>query len=285
LYIASSKRTFDLPSEGITIRGKVIKIESFGAFVSMPNYSSQGLIHISQLSRERVENPSEVVSIGDDVFVKVMVAEITEGKPRISLSMKYLNQTDGTDQDPNGIYAELDEKKKRKFNRFEPEPIHLEAIYNTICSKCGGSGHIAAECYNQGQKKYDLLPLDEDVDKSMDQNTRWNGESSWDNKSSVNNIPTNSNISRGIGRGRASTLPSWMKPSILNTTENDVSFKKIHNDDDRNYVNISDYKDMSDDSNNESRKHKSKKDNKKHKHKHKDIKSEKKEKKHKKHKE
>lgn len=93
-----------------------MKIETFGAFVGLTGTRFQGLVHISQIAKDRVETVSEIVSIGDDVYVKIIKIEENvggDGKSRISLSMKYCSQTDGTDRDPNGFEAETDEKRRK----------------------------------------------------------------------------------------------------------------------------------------------------------------------------
>ena len=70
--------------EGKIYEGKVVRIMQFGAFVELaPN--KDGLIHISKLSKERVEKVEDVVNIGDDVRVKVI--EIDK-MGRINLSLK-----------------------------------------------------------------------------------------------------------------------------------------------------------------------------------------------------
>lgn len=51
--------------------GTIMKIEAFGAFVEMAGTRFQGLVHISQLAKDRVENINEVVTVNDEVFVKV----------------------------------------------------------------------------------------------------------------------------------------------------------------------------------------------------------------------
>lgn len=64
--------------------GKVIKITTFGAFVELlPN--RDGLVHISKLAKERVEKVEDVVSVGDEILVKV--TEI-DNQGRINLSRK-----------------------------------------------------------------------------------------------------------------------------------------------------------------------------------------------------
>ena len=57
------------------IIGVIKKIETFGAFMELSGTRFQGLCHISQIAKDRIENPAEVVSIGDDVYVKVIKIE------------------------------------------------------------------------------------------------------------------------------------------------------------------------------------------------------------------
>jgi polyribonucleotide nucleotidyltransferase len=66
----------------------VIKIMNFGAFVSLTP-GRDGLVHISQLSNERVENVTDVVKEGD--VVKVKVLEVDK-QGRIRLSMKAVQE-------------------------------------------------------------------------------------------------------------------------------------------------------------------------------------------------
>lgn len=217
----------DLPIEGDIYKGKVVKIETFGAFISLPNYVSHGLIHISQISKERIENVTDAVSLGDELYVKVLTVEVVDGRPRISLSMKHISQVDGTDRDPNGVQAEL-ETRKRKSGRNEPEPIQLDAIYNTTCSKCGGGGHIASECYNTGSQKYELVP-DIDDESLFKQNSSqvMSSTSVHSNRDRSRYGSTNERGSHyessayrqhsdaipqlaPMGRGRGTVLPAWM---------------------------------------------------------------------------
>jgi len=66
--------------------GKVTRITNFGAFVDVLN-GKEGLVHISQLARERVNKVEDVLSVGDEVLVKV--TEI-DNQGRINLSRKVL---------------------------------------------------------------------------------------------------------------------------------------------------------------------------------------------------
>jgi small subunit ribosomal protein S1 len=73
--------------EGDVVEGKVKKIEVFGAFVEIAP-GIEGLVHISEMSWSRVSNPHEVVSIGQKVQAKIITSENKEGRLKISLSMK-----------------------------------------------------------------------------------------------------------------------------------------------------------------------------------------------------
>ena len=64
--------------------GKVTRLMAFGAFVEvLPG--KEGLVHISKLAKERVENVEDVVNVGDEIMVKVI--EIDKQR-RINLSRK-----------------------------------------------------------------------------------------------------------------------------------------------------------------------------------------------------
>ncbi len=66
--------------------GKVASLAEYGAFVDLGGVS--GLVHISELSWRRVSKPSEVVSVGDEVQVKVL--DVKPKKKRISLSIRQI---------------------------------------------------------------------------------------------------------------------------------------------------------------------------------------------------
>ncbi|MCA9707900.1 MAG: S1 RNA-binding domain-containing protein [Myxococcales bacterium] len=83
--------------EGAELDGIVQSIQPYGAFVDLGGL--QGLVHVSELAHGRVASPSDVVSVGESVRVKVTsIQSAASGKPkdmRISLSMKALVQPTG----------------------------------------------------------------------------------------------------------------------------------------------------------------------------------------------
>ena len=70
--------------EGKVYTGKVVKVEDFGAFVELwPG--CEGLVHVSQLDHKRVEKPSDVVAVGDEIMVKSLGYD---NRGRLNLSRK-----------------------------------------------------------------------------------------------------------------------------------------------------------------------------------------------------
>jgi small subunit ribosomal protein S1 len=75
--------------KGSIVTGTVTSIVDFGVFVQVDE-DIEGLIHISQLSNQRVEDPHEVCKVGDEI--KAAVVDIDEKKKKVTLSVKeYLN--------------------------------------------------------------------------------------------------------------------------------------------------------------------------------------------------
>jgi len=73
--------------DGEIVSGKVKRIEPYGAFVEVAP-GIEGLLHISELSWSRVADPHEVVTVGQEVQVKILKRENKEGRLKISLSLK-----------------------------------------------------------------------------------------------------------------------------------------------------------------------------------------------------
>ncbi len=76
------------------VEGTVTKLVTFGAFVDLGD-GVEGLVHISEMAKQHVDQPSQVCSVGDKVQVKVM--EVDLDRRRISLSMKAAAETLGTE--------------------------------------------------------------------------------------------------------------------------------------------------------------------------------------------
>ena len=73
---------------GNVVTGKVVRFASFGAFVELEP-GVDGLLHVSQISKERVEKPEDVLKIGQEITAKVVDFKAAEKK--ISLSIRALD--------------------------------------------------------------------------------------------------------------------------------------------------------------------------------------------------
>jgi small subunit ribosomal protein S1 len=67
------------------VRGKVTKITNFGVFLELEP-GLEGLLHSSGLSEEKVENPQDMVKLGDELEVKILRVDMDDRK--IGLSLK-----------------------------------------------------------------------------------------------------------------------------------------------------------------------------------------------------
>jgi len=79
---------------GMIVQGKVTKITNFGVFVELED-DLEGLLHISELADHKVENPQDVVKVGEDVEVKILRVDLDERK--IGLSLKRAQWTADSD--------------------------------------------------------------------------------------------------------------------------------------------------------------------------------------------
>lgn len=75
--------------QGTTVEGTVTKLANFGAFVELAK-NIEGMIHVSELSDERIVHPESVVKVGDVVKAEIINVNMKERK--ISLSVKSLNR-------------------------------------------------------------------------------------------------------------------------------------------------------------------------------------------------
>ncbi|EIC95074.1 S1 RNA binding domain protein [Lachnoanaerobaculum saburreum F0468] len=76
-------------ARGNVVKGRVARMTDFGAFVEISN-GVDALLHVSQISHDHVEKPSDVLKVGDEV--EAVIVEFNEPEKKISLSIKALTQ-------------------------------------------------------------------------------------------------------------------------------------------------------------------------------------------------
>ena len=83
---------------GNVVKGTVARMTDFGAFVQLED-GIDALLHVSQISRERIEKPSDALSIGQEIEAKVV--DLNEADKKISLSIKaLLNDNEAQEEAP-----------------------------------------------------------------------------------------------------------------------------------------------------------------------------------------
>ncbi|XP_078123843.1 zinc finger CCHC domain-containing protein 17 [Sander vitreus] len=158
-----------LPPMHSISKGEVVSLQTYGAFVRLPGYKKEGLVHVSEMSATRIENASEVVDMGEQVWIKVIGREIRDDKVKLSFSMKAVNQGTGQDLDPNNVMAEQDARRRKQFRDHTGNRITLEAVLNTTCSKCGCKGHFTKDCFSAPGLQYALLPEEDEEEQRQQQ--------------------------------------------------------------------------------------------------------------------
>ncbi len=146
--IEPPKRTFGDLKPGMIITGKVTRLAPFGAFVDV-GVGRDGLVHISELAPGYVEDPSEVVSVGEEVEVKVL--NVDRRRRQIELSIKDIPIEDLEEEDePIPTLMELafkqaleqqqkqaKSKKTRKAQKRRIPSEQTEIIIRTLRSHAG----------------------------------------------------------------------------------------------------------------------------------------------------
>jgi small subunit ribosomal protein S1 len=108
------ERVIDELEEGEVRTGRVTSLADFGAFVNING--ADGLVHLSELSWEHINHPSEVLEVGQEIKVKVI--SIDEDRKRIGLSIRRLKDDPWEDQIEELTEGQLVEGKITRLTNF-----------------------------------------------------------------------------------------------------------------------------------------------------------------------
>jgi small subunit ribosomal protein S1 len=135
-------------SAGEIIDGQVTKLVPFGAFVRVAA-GIEGLVHISEISEQHIETPESVLSVGDEVRVKVI--EVDVPRRRISLSMRQVGgamprpateiEEEAAEAAPDEVAAEADSASPSSA----PHASETNEIAPAEVTSDGGAGSGATE--------------------------------------------------------------------------------------------------------------------------------------------
>ncbi|MCF6515020.1 30S ribosomal protein S1 [Lactobacillus sp. S2-2] len=136
---------------GDVVEGKVARITNFGAFVDLGGID--GLVHVSEISYERVTKPSDVLKSGENVKVKVLA--IDSEKDRISLSIKQTQPGPWDDIEQKAAQGTVLDGKVKRLVDF--------GAFVEVFPGVEGLVHISQISHDHIDKPSDVLKSGEDV--------------------------------------------------------------------------------------------------------------------------
>ena len=143
---------------GDTVEGVVTGVVDFGVFVNVEGI--EGLIHISEISWERVNNPADYVKVGQTVKAKIIAID----KERLSLSMKQLTKDpwlDEVGQFKPGDKVEGTVTRITPFGAFVQLSPAVEALVHV--SELGGDGTDPEKVFTLNERKeFTVLDIDKE---------------------------------------------------------------------------------------------------------------------------
>ncbi|MDE6846606.1 MAG: 30S ribosomal protein S1 [Lachnospiraceae bacterium] len=143
------KKLFETIKEGDTVEGTVKNVTDFGAFIDLGG--CDGLLHISEMSWGRVENPKKVFKVGD--AVKVLIKEISGTK--IALSLKFEDENPWKDAASKYAIGNVVTGKVARMTDFGAF-IELEAGIDALL-------HVSQISKEHIEKPADVLKVGEEV--------------------------------------------------------------------------------------------------------------------------
>ena len=149
---------FEQLSVGDTVKGVVTGVVDFGAFVNVEGI--EGLIHISEISWERVNSPSDYVKVGDVIEAKIIAID----KERLSLSIKQLTEDpwlSEAEKFSKGDTVEGTVTRITPLGAFVQISPAVEALVHV--SELGGDGTDPEKVFTLNERK-DFVVLDIDKD-------------------------------------------------------------------------------------------------------------------------
>ncbi len=159
---------------GTLVRGTVTKITKFGAFACIEGAEHvEGLIHISELSLERIEDPKEVVKKGDVLTLRVLRVDIAQ--KRLALSLKAVFSSEYLDQDLEIAYTHpelvaLPEKggKKGRTGELREKTAEVrEAVSNKVGKARASLSESIAEAREEVSEK--IADIREEIREAVEE--------------------------------------------------------------------------------------------------------------------
>ncbi|MGT2907118.1 30S ribosomal protein S1 [Streptococcus dentiloxodontae] len=148
---AARKEVFSKLEVGSIVTGKVARLTSFGAFIDLGGVD--GLVHVTELSHERNVSPKSVVSVGEEVDVKVLAIDEEEGRVSLSLKATTPGPWDGVEQ--KLAAGDVIEGKVKRLTDF--------GAFVEVLPGIDGLVHISQISHKRVENPKDVLSVGQDV--------------------------------------------------------------------------------------------------------------------------
>ncbi len=144
--------------EGDIVKGEITGVVDFGAFIKFGKEELEGLIHISELDWQLIEDPSEIVKPGDKV--KAKIADISDDG-RVSLSLKALKEDPWKGIEEKFQKGQVIEGKVTKFNPFGTF-VQVTPEIQGLChvSEFGSVDKMKDILKEEGSYKFEILSIE-----------------------------------------------------------------------------------------------------------------------------
>ena len=145
------KEVFSKLEEGAIVKGKVARLTSFGAFIDLGGVD--GLVHVTELSHERNVSPKSVVSVGEEVEVKVLSIDEEAGRVSLSLKATTPGPWDGVEQ--KLAAGDVVEGKVKRLTDF--------GAFVEVLPSIDGLVHISQISHKRVENPKDVLSIGQEV--------------------------------------------------------------------------------------------------------------------------
>ena len=145
------KEVFSKLEEGAIVKGKVARLTSFGAFIDLGGVD--GLVHVTELSHERNVSPKSVVSVGEEVEVKVLSIDEEAGRVSLSLKATTPGPWDGVEQ--KLAAGDVVESKVKRLTDF--------GAFVEVLPGIDGLVHISQISHKRVENPKDVLSIGQEV--------------------------------------------------------------------------------------------------------------------------
>ena len=114
---------------GEVVKGKVVNLLDFGAFVEVAD-GVEGLVHVSEISWDHVEKPSDELNVGDEIEVKII--SIDEDEEKVGLSIKALTEAPERSERKPRRQARNNDRPRRKAQRNNSQNFGDDDLNNNL---------------------------------------------------------------------------------------------------------------------------------------------------------